>query len=305
MIRVSVVASLLILGASASASAGAGRDEPLRLAPSSPWHVNYAEDSCRLARRFGEGDGAVLLALDRYHPGDAFRLLLAGAPLEGARSTREARLRFGPAEGEQELDYFKGELGGQPALIFRTRMRIAPFGEAEEALRKRLERARQPHRFDPAKLDPARAEAVRYFSIDASGLPPIVLETGSLGEPFLALQRCNEELLTHWGIDVEKHRSLSREVAPAGNPARWLSTADYPGGPMRRGEQAIVNFRLIVDREGRVEECHIQQATQGDAFERAVCEAVVKRARFEPALDAEGNPIRSYYVNSVTFQMPR
>jgi hypothetical protein len=54
--------------------------EPLRLQPSSKWNVHYAEDSCRMARSFGEGDQKVVLMVDRYQPGDALRLSFIGKP---------------------------------------------------------------------------------------------------------------------------------------------------------------------------------------------------------------------------------
>jgi hypothetical protein len=38
-------------------SSSALAKEPLRLAPSSKWHVDYGPDYCRLARQFGEGNG--------------------------------------------------------------------------------------------------------------------------------------------------------------------------------------------------------------------------------------------------------
>jgi len=44
------------------------------LAPSSPWVVNYADDSCSLGRAFGEGDQKVTVFFDQYEPGDTFTL---------------------------------------------------------------------------------------------------------------------------------------------------------------------------------------------------------------------------------------
>ena len=39
-------------------------------------------------------------------------------------------------------------------------------------------------------------------------------------------------------------------------------------------------------------------------FDDAVCAAMMKRARFDPALDKDAKPIKSYWRTSVRFQMP-
>lgn len=304
MLRIPTFVALFVALALGSGAGAASRGEPLRFAPSSAWHLHYAEDSCRLSRAFGEGSRTVLLTMERFRPGDAFRLVLAGHPLHRANSGDEAKLRFGPAEPEQALEFLGGKVGELPALYFQGEMRIAPLTETEEELRKGLERRAKAHLFKAADLEPKRAEAVEHLYFDAPRLSPMILETGSLGAAFLALERCTDELLTHWGIDVEKHRSLSREATPTGSPGSWLQSSDYPAKAFWRGQQAVVNVRLIVDPQGLVSGCRIQQATQGDGFEEAVCRGLMRRARFEPALDAEGKPISSYYGSSVIFRFP-
>lgn len=299
----SIAALPLALLAIASASGAADREVPVRYAPSTPWQVDYAEDSCRLARRFGEGDQSIVLMIDRFRPGDHFRMTLAGKPLESVRPRQAVKVRFGPKEREQELQFYEGRVGELPALLFEKAMRIAPLTEEQESLRAQLERSGRAHMFEAPTLDATRAEEVEYLHVAARGSTPKVLETGSLGNAFAALHGCTEELLTHWGIDVEKHRTLSRKPVPAGSPGTWLRPSDYPPEMIRRGAQAIVHFRLIVDPDGRVSECRIQQATQGEAFSEAVCNAFRRRARFEPALDAEGVPIKSYYSTTAIFRI--
>lgn len=275
--------------------------EPLRLAPSTAWVLDYAEDSCRLARKFGEGDQSIVLAMDRFEPGEYFRLSLSGHPLKRARSRRNATLRFGPAEPEQKVEFYTGHVGALPSMIFTSAVRIAPMTEEEEELRKRTRDLGPLDLLDPVTLDPQRAEAVEYFHFRAPGVSPLILETGSLAKPFAAFSKCMDELLTHWGIDVEKHRSLTRRATPANDD--WLRDSDYPRKAVYKGEQAIVHFRLIVDPQGQVNECQIQLSTEGEEFQKTVCDSIKQRARFEPALDAEGNPIKSYYVSKVLFRM--
>jgi protein TonB len=70
---------------------------------------------------------------------------------------------------------------------------------------------------------------------------------------------------------------------------------------LRQGRQGMVEFRLVVDEQGQVANCHVDLDTPGP-FGEATCNAISRRARFKPALDAEGRPMRALYVCSVEFK---
>jgi len=119
-----------------------------------------------------------------------------------------------------------------------------------------------------------------------------------------ALLTCTEELLTHWGIDVPAHRKLKQRPKPKNNPGSWLKPSDYPRDLVAKGAEGIVKFRLMVEETGKVSSCHVQQSTRPAGFDKAVCDTIGRRARFEPALDSEGRPIKSYWRSSARFVMP-
>lgn len=49
----------------------------------------------------------------------------------------------------------------------------------------------------------------------------------------------------------------------------------------------------------------ILSATNPKGFEDTVCDSLMKRARFRPALDVAGEPMRYYFIDRVIFQMAR
>lgn len=152
-----------------------------------------------------------------------------------------------------------------------------------------------------APISAEREAAVRYLLIGKPLRIPVLLETGSLKKPFATLAECADAMVGSWGVDAEKHKSLSRTVQPSNYPGDWLDTADYPSKMLEARQPALVNFRLIVGKDGVATACHIQSTTRPKEFDDTVCKAVMRRARFEPALDAEGQPILSYYRNVVRF----
>ena len=277
------------------------KKEPLRLKPSSKWNVNYAADSCRLARQFGEGDQSVILLIDRFEPGDSFRLSLAGEPVDTGRTSGDAEIRFGPAELEQKVGFYPGNLEhGKPALIMRTSMRIAKWTDEEIA---RSDRVSATGEGTYPSIGPDREAAVTSLTIGWPLSRALVLETGSMGNVFAAMRKCTDELLDHWGVDVAKHAHLLRPVVPVGNPAQWMKSSDYPMEMLSKGQRAIVQFRLNVDETGVATACHIQLSTRPKAFDDAVCKGILRRAHFRPALDVDGKPISSYWLNSVNFHI--
>ena len=296
----SLVAALAAMLSAAPVTVNA--KEPLRLAPSSKWLVNYAEDSCRMARSFGEGDQRVMLIADRYEPGEILRIALYGKPAT-ASEDGEVRLRFGPAEATQKVAFYPATIGDKtPGIVLRPGVRIAPLTKEEE---KAEAAARKDDNFVYAVADigPAREAAVTFIEVLGRVRTPFILETGSLGPPLAALRKCTDELLDHWGIDVAKHTGLTRRATPKGNPAHWMTSDDYPPTMRNLGKLAIVQFRLNIDAKGDPTACHIQQSTRPQAFDDAVCKAIMRNARFEPALDAEGAPLASYWINTVVFQI--
>ena len=293
--------SILVCASAASLLIGAA--EPVRLQPASKWVLEYAEENCRLARKFGHGDQQVTLILDQFEPDDYFRILLVGSPV-GSRhqiSPVSGRLRFGPGEAESEFEAERGTLGPEPALIMLGSHRIAPLTKAEE----QAQDAARRHgvRFDPTPIGPAREAAATWFEVRKGLSRPLVLNTGPMSEPLKALRTCSWDTIRHWGLNVEQQKTLSRKVKPRTKPRNWLRSRDYPESMIRAGHQGLVTVRMIVDANGNPTTCRVQRSTHPKEFDDVVCASVMKNARFEPALDAQGKPVPSYYVVTVRFEL--
>ncbi len=281
----------------------AGAKEPLRLKPSSKWNVHYADDSCSMGRSFGEGDQRVILVADRYEPGDLLRLSFTGKPAATNLNEGLVQVRFGPKEAVQEVDFYPATSANKmPAVILREGVRIAPHAPEELAAYDAAVKAERQD-FLWSEITPEQEAAATFIEVKRSIRQPFILETGSLGPPLAALRKCTDELLGHWGIDVAKHATLSRQVTPASNPGKWVRPNDYPPAMIQQGKRAIVHFRLNVDAAGKPTACHIQKSTRPQAFDDAVCKAILRNAKFEPALDAAGNPVASYWLNTVIFHI--
>ncbi len=94
--------------------------------------------------------------------------------------------------------------------------------------------------------------------------------------------------------------SLARPPVPR-NPQDWVRERDYRvviDGPY----DGTVRFTLIVNRRGRAEECIVEENTGPSNLGEIACRALVRRARFEPARDANGVATEGRYSSSVRLQ---
>jgi len=297
----SLVASLIIFALTISSPAKAAAPAPLVLKPTSAWQVNYAEERYRLGRQFGDGKQSVILFMDRFSPSEYFRLTIAGKLIRTSVQKGDADIQFGPSEQEQQIAFLAGNLGKEPALIFSSSARVAPPSASELLAIKDRQKAEwiviQP-------ISEDRQKAIRHLRIGKPLRKPLMLETGSMRGPLAALDTCIDNLLTSWGVDVEKHKTLSQRAEPLQSPGKWIVSSDYPTDMLAAGQPALVNFRLSVGPDGVPTACHIQATTRPKEFDDAVCKSVMRRARFSPALDAQGQPLVTYYQNNVYFRLP-
>lgn len=294
------ILSALLLGFVFPA-AGKKPSGPVSLEPSSKWIMQYEDDSCRLLRSFGEDDRSIVLTMSRYGLGHSFNITIAGDRLKTTNLHRPLQLQFGAHEREFEVEFFRGKLGLRKALVGKERIRIAPLTEEQKNLVKEW----KPNSGVSPVIPIAKEQysAANYLKVTRARKFSYILKTGSLDKPFAAMDACIGQLLTEWGIDVEKHKTLSRYVTPTNNPKQWIKSEDYPPDMLFAGQPALVQFRLSIDAQGKVTDCHIQKTTRRKEFDNAVCRNLKRKARFSPALDKDGNAIASYWRNTVRFQM--
>ncbi|MEQ8410469.1 MAG: TonB family protein [Erythrobacter sp.] len=265
----------------------------VKLAPLGPWNIDFGDNRCRLTGLFGTEENRHLLLVEQAAPSHQFGLTLAGPEID--KFYNAPRLALGLRDGEpmRESDgHGHGMVEGFGSALIFTSLDIADeAGDTDEA-----GSAARPV---AATIDlDAAAKSERI--VIARGDKVVSFETGNLAEPLQAMNVCTTDLLTHWGLDAEKHRAYV--------PPEWTNQEfvvrrilrTYPDEALRRGDSAIFRMRVIVGTDGRVEDCHLEQSTAAPHFTPTACREM-QRARFEPARDTEGAAMRSFYATSITY----
>lgn len=278
----------------------------LILSPTTKWWLDYAPDSCRMARVFGSGDEQVVASFTRYQPGDGFALILSGKPLGGVSRGTPVKLRFGDTGSYVETDPMIGTAGDKEhqvaALILNGRLDNLDMRSREWKTRR--DQSPDSTLLQLAPITPEQEGAVSSLWLRAPG-KTVSLALGSMGPPMAAMRKCTSDLVKEWGFDPDEQAALATPPIPVGSPGDWVRSSDYPIPSLMAGEQALIDFRLTIDALGRTVGCAIQSNISADpTFAKETCALISRRARFRPATNAAGKAIASYYVNRVRWIIP-
>lgn len=268
-------------------------DEQIILERSSQWNVDFAPTKCRLAASFGTQEERHLLFFEQHYPSAYAGLTLAGPGFDRFRSRRSTDLSFYEGQESLRTEPFTGELQSVGNAVIYSNVHIEHGTEESEDSSNGF-----------PQLDPALGDQTEFVSVTQRGRE-VRFATGPLGEAFKVLNTCTQDMMRDWGLDVDQH--LSATQMP-----KWLNeaavarriTSNYPRSALVRGEQAIIRMRVIVDETGDVERCEMTDATTTERLQSPAC-AAMERAEFAPALDASGQPFRSFYATSIVYQISR
>jgi protein TonB len=91
---------------------------------------------------------------------------------------------------------------------------------------------------------------------------------------------------------------------PRNNPANWVTADDYRPSWINSEMVGTARFRLQISADGRVDSCTITGSSGYAALDKATCELITRRARFDPARDSSGAKVGGIYSSSVRWQLP-
>lgn len=258
---------------------------PLSLPRDGKWVMDYDTDACQLAASFGTGKDAVTFVLRRFEPTDRFYLDLISQSISLAQPADKVTIDFGPVTNPRRLTPSLGTYNDGTAIL----------GIGTDLL------DREPAREGKTlpEITPEQEAAVTYVEVRQGVRQPLRLELGSMGAPMRAMRTCIDDLVRTWGFDPGALATLRSPPRPIGSPGDWLRASDYPDRLSLAGTQGMVQFRLDVDKSGTVAGCHIQGHTKPEEFNPLTCGLITSRAKFQPALDAAGKPVKWWYVNRV------
>lgn len=254
------------------------------LAPGSKWSVDFGKDKCRVVRFFGPEAQRHVLIMEQYWPGDTFGLIVAGTAFDGMKRGTANTVSFLADHKPVTQPPLIGPLDGYGHSLYFT-----DIGWSERLVPKRW---KEPEPGPLPLLKPADVAAVEHLTI-ADGVDKVQLATGPMDKPVAVLNECLLGLIGSWGLDPEQHRTATRMPLMRNSKVTFEKLGSYiPFQRLSTEGLNAIRIRMIVSPEGTMESCTLVENTD-PKLESETCRGL-KLARFDPALDAAGKPMRSY-----------
>jgi len=282
--------------------------EPIVIAPTAPWEVNFAPNRCQAARTFGEGSDRTILFLEQITPSTSPRWVMAGTVAEDLKSGGPLSSQCGPGLEAGEMDGKKHARLGSFGRAYRASSIREPGFDSKRGSKKDDENAPEAEKpGDPiglGLLDVEEGRSIEWVEFRRGKRPARRLETGTLGQLFELLNTCMTDLVGTWGVDTEAHERRAKAPKPLnmGEIAGRIQQ-HYPSKAERWGKQADLSLRVLIDKTGAVTDCRIVNVSLAEDFNDRACKEFMIVGKFEPAIDIDGAPMDSFFATTIAYRM--
>lgn len=104
---------------------------------------------------------------------------------------------------------------------------------------------------------------------------------------------------------MAQEQDQSRGATPRNLP-QWAGQIqqDYPAEALRNELEGRVTMRIRIGADGTAESCEVTGSSDAPSLDEAACRGMLEYARYNPALDADGNPTASTTTQSIRYVLP-
>ena len=97
------------------------------------------------------------------------------------------------------------------------------------------------------------------------------------------------------------HSAPDQPARPLNDTATWVTLQDYPTETWHQG---TTRYRLLIAPTGRVARCEVTEPSGSQRLDEATCRNLVRRARFHPATNSQGEAIKGSYEGIMRWYIP-
>lgn len=98
---------------------------------------------------------------------------------------------------------------------------------------------------------------------------------------------------------AELQAAIRALPVPRGSPASWIDPNAYPRNAAIKGLSGKVDFALHIDARGMPVACEVTGTSGSPLLDKATCDSIVQKARFNPLPQGSVQPALRTYRSSV------
>lgn len=260
--RAHIMRSLLPVGLCVS-TAGTAGSAPAPLNPLQNWTVDYGETQCAAVREFGDPSRPIVFGIVPSPDGSTYELLIK-------------RPRSGPdfaTEMPGSVDFGRGPI---KAWLLYHAAKASHFSF---------------YRYRIPAEQMVQARSASAVTLHADGGEDFAFKLAVMPALLDGLTKCTADLRHYWNMDGEQDGRIARGAR--GDVRKVFSADDYPSVAFEAGQEGKAQYLLLIDQKGGVAGCHVLIPSGVPVLDAMGCQVIRTRAKFTPAVDRDGNPIRS------------
>jgi hypothetical protein len=266
--------------------------------PAGDWVADFGDDYCRLVRNFSNGRNQISLGFERVQPGPFTRLIFVGDGISPFRRATEIGYNFLPSGNTRQARYVKSETGDGKQYLAFDQFMLAPPGPPAPGT------PPGPPPLYNRQQEQEAARALTGIALSEGLTDAVRFETGSLRPVVATMQACADDLLTVWGLDAEKHKTMTVPAIMTPVDGGVLPQGTIPFTEFEKFLGGANQVRLIIGADGKPTSCTIYNPSLSQSLNNRICNLAMSKAAFIPAKDAAGQPMASYWMGSPLFLGP-
>lgn len=111
-----------------------------------------------------------------------------------------------------------------------------------------------------------------------------------------ALDTCMADLRKTWGMVDGKLPVPAKASQAQGDVRGIFRYTDYPEDALAANQSGTARYLLMIGRDGSVMDCVVSESSGVASLDVMGCQVIRERARFKPAIDANGKPALDTYM---------
>ena len=261
--RAALASTALFWSSAASVAATTGLLQPFE-----KWNVDYGDTQCTAGRSFGDPANPTILVILPALSGNSYELMIS-VPKAGPAYAHETHgaVDFGKGEIKTGVLYY----GGQGVKLSAYQLRIS----ASE-----MEQARSAGSLS------VRPDAGQRYTFALSEMPEVLD----------GLRKCTADLEQYWNMDGKQAPNPAKTVLA--ELSTLFTAAEFPTEAQKMHEQGATRYQLMVDEKGSVAGCDVLASSGAPVLDSTGCDLIRRKARFTPATNSAGQPVRSVFTTS-------
>ena len=276
-----MIGRAILCAAAAMSSAANAQAAPKQ--PTGRWAVKAIGNECLLTNSYGTASDPLFLSFGKSPMSSGFEMIIL-------RKSKNADPRHGNA--------FISLNGAQPiqAIFSALLLGVNPSTGLKPKTLRRIW-------IGASDADLEARTKVSRIGVEVRGETSEEFALPDFAHASEELEACAVALGVRWGFSAEEQKRLAKRAHAVQPLQSYFSAGDYPTEALKAGAMGSVRVKVIVDPTGLPTDCDVVGSSRNKELDAATCDVIMKRARYEPAVDIDGKAVRAIDVTTVIWML--